>query len=531
MFPSLSTIYIPVRSSPTVSDNTINKLDVTNPQGDIESSIDLNEMRAKAKEKSNLVWAGIVSTDVDKITHHEIKVASGESLFLKFRGLRPSYDCKFRVTAIRHRDVKIFLVSDYTDQRVIEASEIVGKEGQDKIFVLADELPDYAERMRSFHPLLPNIQGADVKDLISHLASKGFYLKDGFVRCNGCEYRVPLEEFTKKINSPESYLASMKSMLPFLNDVLFKSDANEHDDNNCFLATTDKKTFLRVSHAPDPKVEGGFREQGHYTVCQHNGTNYIKYPSYTKRWSYNKLKEVYAKSWEKKYADRFLDHDSYSLLFTTTVPKSAMLSQDDLIYEASQIKIDLDRLRQKYNDFQCLVNQSSVHNPELAKALNLPAIQSLLSPEIGLLFSRIIFKIGEKSAKNLPCHDKQGLHHMVDQLLKFIELQGGDVGDKGLKCLGIYADENDAEAACVDFAVLSGQSEISPMQQQWQELEKGFAQAITTTILNPLREIFNTHELGDPVLSKIFGVSVEVVSPSEVPAPASLMSVRRRKAS
>ncbi|WOG29685.1 hypothetical protein [Endozoicomonas sp. 8E] len=530
MFPKLSTIYIPVRPLPSVSENSIKKLDVENEKGDPEFSIDLDEMHARASQESYLVWAGIVSDKADQINHFEITVARGESVFLKFQP-KSGYDCKFHMTAIRHRDVKIFLVNDYTDKRVIKASRIVGEQGQDKIFVLADEVPDYSARLRSFHLLLRHIQGTDVKELITRLASKGFYLKDGFVRCNGCEYRKTLKQFTDYMDSSGSYLASMKSMLAVVQTILGKSDV-EHDDDNCYLAKTDKKTFLRVSYPPDPKVDGGYSEQGHYLVCQAGRKNCIECPSYTERWPYKKLKEIYAEHPQKKYRDRFLNHDNQSFLFTTTVPKSAMLSQDDLIYEASQIKTDLDGLRQKYNDFQRLVDQLSDHNPELVKALNLPAIQSLLSPEIGMLFSRIIFKIGEKSAKNLSCHDKQGLRHLLDQLLTFIEHQGGDVGDKGFKCLGIYADENDAKkAARKEFSALSGQSEISPMQQQWQELKTGFAQAITSTILRPLLKILTTDGMGDHVMSKIFGVSVDPVPPPIMPAPASVMSVRRRKAS
>ena len=528
MAPNLSRIYLPVRPLPSVSDNSIKRLEIMDAQGVSESCIDLDEMRAQARQKSTLVWAGLVSDNVDQITHFEITVASGESVFLKCQGVEPIYDCKFHVTAVRHRDVKIFLVSDPLDYRVKMASRTVGAHGQDKIFILTDELPDYAERLRSFHPLSPDIQGADVKELITRLAKKGFYLKDGFVRCNGCEYRKNVEEFTRLMNSSGSYLASMKSMLPVLQTILGTSDAFGHDDDNCYLAKTDKKTFLRVSHAPDPKVAGGLREQGHYLVCQNNGNNFFCWPNYIEARPYKRLKEMSAHH-SKKYTDRFLCHHSDSYLFTTTVPKSEMLSEDDLIYEASQIKTDLDGLRQKYNDFQRLVDQLSDHNPELVKALNLPAIQSLLSPEIGMLFSKIIFKIGEKFARDLRCHDKQGLCHLLDQLLTFIEHQGGDVGDKGLKCLGIYADEEDAEATCGDFAALSGQSEILPLQQQWQELKTGFAQAITTTILSPLRKILATHELGDHVLSKIFGVSVDPVPPPVVPDPASLISMRRRK--
>ena len=259
MLSNLSTIYLPVRSSPSESINNISKLEVVNAQGVEESCIDLGEMRARARQESTLVWAGIVSDNVDKITHFEITVASGESVFLKCKGVDSFEDCKFHVTAIRHRDVKIFLVDDYTDKRVIEASRIVDQHGQGKIFVLADELPDYAERLRSFHPLLPNIQGADVQDSITRLASKGFYLKEGVVRCNGCDYRKPQEEFIKKMHSPRGYLASMKSMLPA---IFGKSDAFDHEDDNCYLATTENKTFLRVSHASDSKVAGGFRNWG-----------------------------------------------------------------------------------------------------------------------------------------------------------------------------------------------------------------------------------------------------------------------------
>ena len=531
MSPNLSTVYLPVRPLPSVSDNSIKRLEVMDAQGVLESCTDLDKMRAEARQKSYLVWSGIVSDNVDEITHFEIKVASGESVFLKCEGFQAIYG-KFCATAIRHRDVKIFLVSDPFDERVIEASRKVGRSEQNKVFVLADEVPGYAERIRSFHPLLPDLQGADVKDLMTRLASKGFYLKDGFVRCNGCEYRKTLAEFTEIINSSGSCLTSI---LSFLQPVLGTNDAFEHDDGNCYLAGTDKKTFLRVSHRLDPKVDGGFSEQGHFLVCQDNDRNYIQYHSYIKPWPYKTLKEQYARSSANgfcdKLADRFLNHDRPSYLFITRVPKSEMLSQDDLIYEASEIKTDLDRLRQKYKDFQNQVDQLSDHNPGLAKALNLPAVQSLLSPEIGMLFARIIFKIGERSARMLLCHDKQGLGHLLEQLLTFIEHQGGDVGDNGLKCLGIYADENDAEDPFGDFAALSAQGEISPMQQQWQELQKGFNQAITSRILDPLREIFTTQELGDRVLCKIFGVSVDPVPPPVVSDPAPLMFTRRRKAS
>uniref|UniRef100_UPI0021488067 hypothetical protein n=1 Tax=Endozoicomonas sp. ONNA2 TaxID=2828741 RepID=UPI0021488067 len=92
-----------------------------------------------------------------------------------------------------------------------------------------------------------------------------------------------------------------------------------------------------------------------------------------------------------------------------------------------------------------------------------------------------------------------------------------------------YADENDAEtAACRE---LSGKNEISTIQQQWQELKTGFAQAITSTILNPLLEILTTDGMSDHVISKIFGISVEPLSPPVVPDPASVTPMRKRKAS
>ncbi|WP_257265484.1 hypothetical protein, partial [Endozoicomonas sp. ONNA2] len=342
-----STIFIPVKPAPYLSNNSIGKFDVKGPKGDLEYSLDLGKMHDQASQESLLVWAGIASNKADQINHFEITVTRGDSLFLTFFP-EPWSDDKFHATAIRHRDVKIFLVSDYTDWRVIDAYRTVGKreqDKQDKIIVLADELPDYAERLRSFYPLLLHIQGyiqgVDVKDLITRLADKGFYLKDGFVRCNGCEYRNSLDEFVKNIDSSESYLASIKSMLPVLQSLLGKSDV-EHDNDNCYLAKTDKKTFLRISHSPDPKVAGGFREHGHYTVCQWDGTDYINgFPSYTGqcRWPCKIVKER-----NLKERDLFLFHGCQSYLFTTTVPKSEMLSQDDLIYEASQIKTDLDGL-------------------------------------------------------------------------------------------------------------------------------------------------------------------------------------------
>ena len=529
---TLSTIYIPVKPAPFASDNSIEKLDVKGSKGELECSIHLGKMHAQACKESLLVSAGIASNKADQIKHFEITVARGESLFLNFIPQIGFYS-KFHATAIRHRDLKIFLVSDCIDRRVMNASRIVGqrgKEKQDKIVVIADELPDHAERLQSFFPLLIHIQdyiqGVDVKDLMTRLADEGFYLKDGFVRCNGCEYRKTMEEFINIMGSSESYLASM---LPVLQTILGKSDV-KHDDNNCYLAKTDNKTFLRVSHPPDPKVAGGFGEQGHYTVCQCGSTNYIDgFPGYT-QWLKKKAQvERNAKCPGFKGRDRFLNHSSISVLFATMVPKSEMLSQDDLIYEASQIKTDLDGLRQKYND---LVGQLSATDPGLVKALNLPAVQSLFSPEIGMLFSKIIFKLAEKSARNLSCHDKQGLRHLLDQLLAFIENKGGAVGDKGFKCLGIYADENDAEtAACREFAALSGKSEISPLQQQWQELKTGFARAITSTILNPLLEILTTDGMSDHAMSKIFGICVEPLSPPVVPDPASAIPMRRRKAS
>ena len=527
MHTSTSTLYLPVYPLESVSNNEIKKLIIEDSEGIEESSIDLDKIRTAKDDERNHLWAKVVGDNVDQISHYKISLTRGESLFLQFRMKNvTSYDGKFLARAIRYRKVKIFLVNDPFDERILSASRKVCK-GQNNIFVLTDELPDLSERMRSFHAMLPQIKDIDANKLIIFLAKKGFYLKDGFVRCNGCEYRKNIMEFVEMVSGPsEEYQASSASFLQplFDNNPLF-----EHEDHSCYLARTDNKTFFTISD--DSAAETQQREQGHHIVFEHRGLQYFNgYCRPTSQFSFKKdswFSRLTSIDFDNRDYDRFLHHGYPSFFFTTTVPKSDMLSQDDLIYEASEIKSELDQLRQKNNNLQDLLKQFSDRNPGLARKLGLPAVHGLLSPEIGLLYSRIISKFEDKWVKQLPCVDKPGLRQLLEQLMTLIDHCGGDVAEKGLRCLGILADGSDSESTYDYFSSLPEFSELSQIRTLWIELETTYENIINKKIISPLRHIFTPQELSDPMLSKIFGFNTHQLKLTE---PEAFTPVVRQRA-
>ena len=524
------TIFMPFRPS-SVSDNEIKQLSIYDASGRLQSRFSQEQM-ASMNLANAAPGAGLKAADINSFA---ISVASGESLWLQF-----TYEDRldgFTCTAIRHRNAKLFLVDDPEDERVKKAAKTMCRR-QPGVFTLANEVRSLATRVHSLQSLPSEchdiffqvIPGIDRDDLILFLASKGFYCQDGSIRCNGCQYRKDPRQFAhlvarellKKKNAKDESAFSVLASL-FSKDIFAG-----HDKADCFNGGDDTpKTLFRISDS----LCGRPLEHGHYSLHHDDCRNHFVYGfDYSVPMTVAEAKKEVEIRIKKNpnasssiFIDQYLHHGKMSFLFTTTVPKSQFFTQDDLLYETSTIKLQLDTLRDRYAELKGLVDRCS--NPVSAKSFHLPRVDSLLSPQIGKVYSKIIVKMAEKEARELPCHDKAGLQRLLDHLLAMIEHSGGAVASKGLPCLAVRPDQQE-EHGFLQYstpqnapAPSDDSDDLSKIRHQWYNLRSDYATAIISEVLAPLLEIFNPFELNHDVLKKVFGASDAYVA-SLMPMPA-----------
>ena len=479
--------------------NQTKQLSIYDAQKQLESCLSQEQMRAINMAN---VDSGAVSKEFD-INSFAISIASGESLWLLFHDY-PRLD-GFKCQAIRHRDAKLFLVDDPDDERVKKAAKTVCHK-QPGVFSLYNEVRSLTIRTRSLQALpsecgdiLQDITGIDRDELILLLSLKGFYLQNGFARCNGCKYRKGLRDFAVlvareiKKRGAKSIMSAL--MLPTANDVFAG-----HHSANCYNGETTRKTLLSISTNPC----GVPLEHPHYSVYHDDWTNH-----YCSGYTYS-FPDPISRAKKRDDLDQYLFQDSMIYLFTTTIPKSQFLTQDDLLYEASTIKFWLDNLRDRYDELKRLVDQFNNTNPSSARAFRLPKVDSLLSPQIGKVYSKVIVKMMDKQGKALVQHDKAGLQRLLDHLLSLIENSGGTVASQGLRCLSIRPQEQDFLQYITPQNAPSpseDSDELEKIRHQFNKFRNDYAQAIISEVLSPLLEIFNPFELSHAVLQKVFGVS------------------------
>ena len=345
-------------------------------------------------------------------------------------------------------------------------------------------------------------QGVDWPRLIISLAKSGFYFKDGFVRCNGCEYRKHARAFVKNISrffggrcDPE---ASKSRFLRLFSRTKILCD---HDNSNCYLSEERKKTLFTAGDTGE--------ELGHYAVYHYFDTNYyLDEKMYSVPVPYEEAMEMFMHTGivAVVYADRFLNWEKSTYLFTTTVPKKDFLTQDDLFYEASDIKVLFDKLRQDYAELNRMVDRFGKKYPVLADGLCFPPLHGLLAAEFGKICIKIINTIAEIDAGGLLCRAKPRLRGFLDQLMILIARCGGVVAEKGLMCLSI---EPGAKTQHAFFHYgNSGQSdELVQIRHRWMELGIDYLKIVSDNILSPLLDIFSPVELGHEIMYKLFGAS------------------------
>ena len=521
------TFFLPFRPSP-VSENEIKKLSIYDASEHLQSCFSQEQM-ASMNLANAAPGAGLKAADINSFA---ISVASGESLWLQF-----TYDGwldGFRCKAIRHRNAKLFLVNDPEDERVKKAAKTMCFR-QPGVFTLANEVRSLATRVHSLYSLPSEchdifsqiIPGIDRDDLILFLASKGFYCQDGSIRCNGCQYRKDLRQFAHLVAGELLKKKQAKSAFSAFASLFSKDTFAGHDKADCFSGEDDTpKTLFRISDSSC----GRPLEHGHFALHRDDWRDHfshgLDYSVPITAAEAKKEAEIRVKknpnASSSIFIDQYLHYDRMSFLFTTTVPKSQFFTQDDLFYEASTIKLQLDTLRDRYAELKGLVDRCS--NPASAKSFHLPQVDSLLSPQIGKVYSKIIVKMAEKEARKLPCHDKAGLHRLLDHLLAMIEHSGGAVASQGLPCLSVQPDQQE-EDVFLQYstpqnapAPSDDSDDLSKIRHKWDNLRSDYATAIISEVLSPLLEIFNPFELNHDVLKKVFGASDAYIA-SLMPMP------------
>ena len=514
-----STLLMPFRPSASVSENEIRQLSIYNAQGRLESCS--NQEQMASRNLANAVpGSGLKAADINSFT---ISIASGESLALQFTN--DSLLDGFRCRAVRHRNAKLFLVDDPEDERVKKAASTVCC-GQSGVFALTNEVRSLASRARSLQSLpsecadvLQAIAGIDRDDLILSLALEGFYLHDGSIRCNGCQYRKDLRLFAHLLVE-QIYKKGTASFFSVLAAPFGQRVVADHIPADCFNGGETQKTLFRISDGSC----GRPLEHEHYAIYHDDLRNHFYFDcDYSVPMTMAKVKKALEIRIKKdpnaiwgslsNFIDQYLHHDRMSFLFTTTVPKSQFFTQDDLLYEASTIKPRLDTLRERYGELKGLLDRFAASHPGSAKPCRLPRVDSLLSEQIGKVYHKIVVKMAEKEAKALPCRDKAGLQRLLDHLLAIIEHSGGTVAARGLRCLAVQPDQQKGQ----DFLQYSTQQstdtpaddsdELTKIQHQLSNFTSDYAQLIICEVLAPLLEIFNPFELNHDVLRKVFGVS------------------------
>ena len=508
---SISRIFFPVRPLPSVSDNCVPVFHIYDERGKKESCVDLNEMCLRQSKESYFIYNVVAGMRGRKVTRFEIPVTHGESIYCV---LQPEFQLGFYCQnefigkAYRHRNVKIFLIKDPSDEQVQQAAKKICHKRYD-VFVLVDELPDLSARKSSFLTLLLEYddvlqanQGVDWKRLIISLAKSGFYFKDGFVRCNGCAYRKHAREFVDNISrSFGGQCDTETSRFRFLQPFSGTKILCDHDHSNCYLTNMFRKTLFTAGDTCE--------EQGHYQVYHHGNTNYyLDKRVYSVPMPYEKVKELpKSKQFLAEVGiDRFLHEDKSAYIFTTTVPKKDFLTQDDLFYEVSDIKMLFDKLRQDYVELNRMVDRFGEKYPVLADDLCFPSLHGLLATEFGKIYFKMINTIAETDADGLLCHSKPQLRELLDQLMTLIAGCGGVVAEKGLMCLSI---EPGAKTQYEFFHYgTSGQSdELVQIRHRWMELGIDYLKLVSDNIFSPLLDIFSPVELGHEIMYKLFGAS------------------------
>lgn len=514
-----STLFLPFRSS-VVSENEIRQLSIYNAQERLESCFKQGRM-ASSNLANAVPGSGLKAADINSFS---ISIASGESLALQF-----THDSRldgFECRAVRHRDAKLFLVDDPDDKRVKKAASAVCR-GQSGVFALTNEVRSLASRVRSLQSLpfecgdvFQAIAGIDRDDLILSLALEGFYLQDGFIRCNGCQYRKDLRQFAHLLVEQIDKKGTASIFSAFAVLVFGQKMIADHVHADCFNGGQAQKTLFRISDGSC----GRALEHEHYVIYHDEWRNHFAHDcdySVPKTMAeVKKALEIRKKKdpdaiWgpSSNFIDQYLDHNRMSFLFTTTVPKSQFFTQDDLFYEASTIKPGLDTLRDRYAELKGLLDRFGASHPGSAKPCRLPRVDSLLSEQIGKVYNKIVVKMAEKEAKALPCHDKAGLQRLLDHLLAIIEHSGGAVAARGLRCLAVQPDQQSGQdflqysTAPSTDTLADDSDELSKIQHKLSSFRSDYAQLIISEVLCPLLEIFNPFELNHDVLRKVFGVS------------------------
>ena len=513
-----STLFLPFRPS-WVSENEIKQLSILNAQERLESSSNQEQMVYR-NLANGVSGSGLKAADINSFT---ISIASGESLAMQFSN-DSSLD-GFRCRAVRHRNAKLFLVDDPEDERVKKAARTVCR-GQSGVFALTSEVRSLASRVRSLQALpfecgdvFQAIVGIDRDDLILSLALEGFYLQDGFIRCNGCQYRKDLRQFAHLLVE-QIYKKGTATIFSVLAASFGQKMVADHIHADCLNGGQAQKTLFRISHGSCGRPV----EHEHYAIYHDQLRNHFYYDyDYSVPMTMAKVKKALESRIKKdpnaiwgplsNFIDQYLHHDRMSFLFTTKVPKSQFFTQDDLLYEASTIKPRLDTLRERYGELKGLLNRFAASHPGSARPVRLPRVDSLLSEQIGKVYHKIVVKMAEKEAKALPCHDKVGLQRLLDHLLAIIEHSGGAVASRGLRCLAVQPDQQTGQ----DFLQYStppstdtlpdDSDELTKIQHQLSNFTSDYAQLIICEVLAPLLEIFNPFELNHDVLRKVFGVS------------------------
>ena len=502
---SISRIFFPVCPLPSVSDNRVPVFHIYDERGKEESCVDLNEMCRRQCEDEYFINTVVFGLRGRRVKRFEIPVTRGESISCI---LAPGwYRYQFIGEAYRHRNVKIFLIKDPADKQVQQAAKNICNKRAD-VFVLVDELPDLSARIGSFLTLLLKYddvlqanQGVDWPRLIIALAKSGFYFKDGFVRCNGCEYREHARAFVENISRSfggpcDTEAFRFRVLRPFSRTKILCS----HDDSNCYLTKIPRKTLFT---AGDDCVE-----LGHYCVYHYGDTNYyLDNRMYSVPVPYDEVQKMLPEMHGDVDIDQFLHEDKCTYLFTTTVPKKDFLTQDDLLYQTSDIKVLFDRLRQDYAELTRMVDRFGKKYPVLADGLCFPPLHGLLATEFCKICFKIINTIAEIDAGGLLCCAKPRLREFLDQLMTLIDLCGGVVAEKGLVCLSI---EPGAKAQYDYFHYGNsgrGVDELARIRRRWMELGIDYVKAVSENILSPLLDIFSPVELGHEVMNKLFGSS------------------------
>ena len=501
---SISKIFFPVQPLPSVSDNRVSVFHIFDEQGKEESCVDLNEMCRRQYEEEYLIKTAFFGLRGRRVKRFEIPVTRGESISCM---LTPGwFRYQFVGEAYRHRNVKIFLIKDPADKQVQQAAKNICNKRTD-VFALVDELPDLSARIGSFLTLLLNYddvlqanQGVDWPRLIIALAKSGFYFKDGFVRCNGCEYRKHARAFVTNISRSfggpcDTEAFRFRVLRPFSRTKILCS----HDDSNCYLTREPRKTLFTAGTTGDD-----CEELGHYCVYHYVDTNYyLDNRMYSVPLPYDEVQEMLA----DVDIDQFLHENKCTYLFTTTVPKKDFLTQDDLLYEGSDIKILFDKLRQNYAELTRMIDRFGKKYPVLAYGLCFPPIHGLLTTEFCKTCFKMINIIAKINDYGLLCRAKPRLREFLDQLMTLIAQCGGVVAEKGLVCLSI---EPGAKTQYEYFRYGNsgrGVDELARIRRRWMALGIDYMKAVSENILAPLLDIFSPVELGHEVMDKLFGSS------------------------